>query len=690
MPRRNLHWTVILALLGLLSSRFAAADAAPPLDKTLSPYFVIENGDPALDQLPLKDTQVDVTITGVIADVTVRQFYENRGARPLHARYVFPASTRAAVYGMSMTVGDRRVVARIEEKHKAAAQFEKAKADGKSATLLEESRPNVFTMNVANLMPNDAITVELHYTELLVPDDGQYELVYPTVVGPRYSSKSGGERLSERQLRARPYTHQGEAPGSELHLTAKLSTGVPIYDLGSPSHQIVVASSDPAHAQVVARRSRALLRQPRLHPALSAVGAEHQLRPAALPGQGRELLPPHGAAAEDGSSRGRSAARVRLRARRVGLDERLSARYGQEADGRARSVCSSRPTRSTSCSSPTGRPCSPRNRSPSARRTWRAPFASSDRPRAGAAPSSSPPCARRFALPHDSGVARSVVLVTDGYIDAEGGVFDFIRDHLDHANVFAFGIGSGVNRYLIEGVARAGQGEPFVVTKPEEASAAAAKLREYIKLPVLTDVHLAFSGFDAYDVEPPAMPDVFASRPLVVFGKWRGPLGGSIELRGKSGREPYQVSLPVTEAALGDDHRALRYLWARSRVATLADYGESNPDAARVAQITALGLDYTLLTPFTSFIAVEERIRNTGGATRRRPTAPPAARRQRPRRGTERCRAARSRSSPGWPPAVLAMMMAGYLLQTRRQRAAAFGARFVSPRSAYAARSRAW
>ena len=79
---------------------------------------------PAIDRLPLKDTRVDVAITGVIADVTVRQVYENRGQRPLHARYVFPASTRAAVYGMTMTIGDVRIVAKIKEREQAKTEFE--------------------------------------------------------------------------------------------------------------------------------------------------------------------------------------------------------------------------------------------------------------------------------------------------------------------------------------------------------------------------------------------------------------------------------------------------------------------------------------------------------------------------------------------------------------------------------------
>ena len=118
-----------LAACALLLPRAAAAqNDRPPIDKTLSPYFFVEGGDPGVDSLPLKDTKVDVAISGVIADVTVRQMYENRGQRPLHARYVFPASTRAAVYGMTMTVGDVRIVAKIKEREAGEARVRDARS----------------------------------------------------------------------------------------------------------------------------------------------------------------------------------------------------------------------------------------------------------------------------------------------------------------------------------------------------------------------------------------------------------------------------------------------------------------------------------------------------------------------------------------------------------------------------------
>ena len=239
MKRSRRLFTLCLLASSWLGPGIASAQESRPEQQTLSPYFLVEDADPSVDQLPLKDTRVEVTVVGVIADVTVRQVYENHGQRPIHARYVFPASTRTAVYAMSMTIGDKRIVARVEERQQAKDHFEQAKREGKSASLLEQSRPNVFSMSVANIMPGDTISVELSYTELLVPTAGVYEFVYPTVVGPRYSSKTKAEATDADRFVENPYTHQGEPPRSELHLSAQLSTGVPIRDFSCPSHQVV-------------------------------------------------------------------------------------------------------------------------------------------------------------------------------------------------------------------------------------------------------------------------------------------------------------------------------------------------------------------------------------------------------------------------------------------------------------------
>ncbi|MGB9340912.1 MAG: VIT domain-containing protein, partial [Polyangiales bacterium] len=157
----NPRWTRTLLLAGLFVILAVPAQAEPtPGANTLSPYFFIE-GDPTIDRLPLAKTDVKVEVAGVIANVKVTQTYKNQGSRPIHAEYVFPGSTRAAVHGMRMTIGERVIVAKIKEREAASKEFAKAKAAGKSASLLEQDRPNVFRMKVANILPGDIIEVEL-------------------------------------------------------------------------------------------------------------------------------------------------------------------------------------------------------------------------------------------------------------------------------------------------------------------------------------------------------------------------------------------------------------------------------------------------------------------------------------------------------------------------------------------------
>jgi Ca-activated chloride channel family protein len=204
-------------------------------------------------------------------------------------------------------------------------------------------------------------------------------------------------------------------------------------------------------------------------------------------------------------------------------------------------------------------------------------------------------------------------VLTDGFIAEERGAFEQIAGNVQNTNVFAFGIGSSVNRYLIEGLARAGQGEPFVVTEPGEAAAVALRFRRYIESPVLTEVAVRFHGFDAYEVEPARQADLFAERPIVVFGKWRGARTGEIEVSGLTPGGRFDERLAVARTTARRENEALPQLWARTRIARLSDYALGVDDAEAVREVTALGLRYSLLTKHTSFIAVLEQIRNPGG-----------------------------------------------------------------------------
>jgi len=553
---------------------------------------------------------VDVAIAGVIADVTVKQVYENRGTRPIHVRYVFPASTRAAVYGMTMTVGNVRTVARIRERQQAAREFEAAKQQGKSASLLEQSRANVFSMKVANVLPGDTIAVELKYTELLVPTDGVYEFVYPTVVGPRYSSKTEGQASPGDAFVKAPYTHEGEAPRSEFHLSGVVSTGVPLQELTSPSHAIDVRYTAAGRAEMALPASdlwsgnKDFIVRYRLSG--TEIGSGLLLYQGATENFFLLMAEPPRAVAPDA---------VPPREYVFVLDVSGSM-YGFPLDTAKKLMTDLagvlRPSDTFNVvvfadGSETFAPASV----PATRANLVRALAFIGRKNGGGGTELLSAVRRSVNLPRQAGASRSLVLVTDGYIEAEAEVFEYIREHVDDTNVFAFGIGSSVNRLLIEGVARAGLGEPFIVTNAGEAAEAAGRLKRYIETPVLTGIDVAFNGFDAYDVEPGQVPDLFASRPIVVFGKWRGPAAGSIEISGRTGRGAYRATVPVSLGSADGRHAALRYLWARTRIADLSDFGPAAVIDDRVADITSLGLTYGLLTRYTSFVAVQEVVRTT-------------------------------------------------------------------------------
>ena len=179
--------------------------------------------------------------------------------------------------------------------------------------------------------------------------------------------------------------------------------------------------------------------------------------------------------------------------------------------------------------------------------------------------------------------------------------------------MFTFGIGSSVNRYLIEGMARVGMGEPFVISKPEETQGKAEKFRKMIESPVLTKVRVDFGKFEVYDVEPVSSPDLFAERPVIVFGKWRGRPAGEIALQGMTSTGSYVNKIDIRKEKVIKSNSALQYLWARHRIALLSDYNNLRNDPARVKEVTQLGLTYNFLTAYTSFVAIDTEVRLIDG-----------------------------------------------------------------------------
>lgn len=608
---------VVAGVLSLccFASGVLASSGEVEAERTLSPYFFVQSsqaGQKGKEQLPLKHTSVEVSIAGVIADVRLTQVYKNEGLSPIEAVYIFPGSTRAAVYGMRMTIGERVQIAQIEERKAAQAAYTEAKAQGKTASLLEQQRPNVFQMNVANILPGDEIQVELSYTELLVPTNGVYEFVYPTVVGPRYSGQPAQGAPRTEQWVQNPYLKAGQAPTARFDIAVNLAAGLPIQDIASVSHDVSVSYHDASRATVVLAPAEALggNRDYILQYRLQGEAIESGLL---LYEDGPEnffllmVQPPKRVVPEQIPPR----EYVFI----VDISGSMSGFPLQTAKALLRDLVSHlRPIDTFNVLLFSGGSALLSEYSlPATSLHVQHAISWIDQQRGGGGTELLPALQRALTLPHSDTTARSFVIVTDGYVAVETATFDLIRDNRHNANVFAFGIGSAVNRFLIEGLARAGAGEPFILTHPADAASLAARFRAYIQTPVLTNIRVDYGDFPAYDVEPASVPDVLAERPVMIFGKWRGHPHGTITIEGSQGHTRYTRTIEVGEVDPLPTNAAIRYLWARNRIASLGDYQTLHPQDEYVQQITNLGLTYNLLTAYTSFIAIDERIRNTEG-----------------------------------------------------------------------------
>ena len=613
-------------------------DTAPDDGETLlAPYFILLDEELSLDTFPLKSTDVTANINGIIAEIYVVQTYANEGDKPINARYVFPTSPDVTVHGMTMEIGNHIVTAKIREKEEAKAEYEEARSEGKSASLLEQKRPNVFTMDVANIMPGDTARITLHYTELIAPRDGLYEFIFPTVSGPRYAppepvreaeesdpyyksllrknenpSASPLKRQDEDLWVSSPYLADGETPPGEYHITVNLSTGVPIGEVTCKSHEIHVDQTGESTAAVTLANpedyagNRDFILKYRL------TGDQVQSG-LVLTESGDEkyfmltVQPPRDFTTEDippreylfvldisGSMYGYPLDTAKDLIRNLVTGLRDTDRFNLVLFSDDTYLLS---TKSLAANSG----------------NVQAAIDLIDEQEGGGGTSMLPALQTAVSVPMKEDVARSVVIITDGYISNEDEIYDLINRNMDAASFFSFGIGCSVNDYLIKGIAQCGMGESFLVTDSEDAAQSAQRFASYIEAPLMTGITVDYEGFDVYDVATSTPSILYAQKPLILFGKWRGEPTGTITVSGKAGGEDYVQEIPVADAAVDTEDESIRYLWARTKLDQLAGYGSIRNDDSVKDEITKLGLDYNMTTPYTSFVAVVEEIRNPEG-----------------------------------------------------------------------------
>ncbi len=572
------------------------------------------DGRPA-ESCPLKHTDVRARISGFVARVTVTQEFHNPFGEPIEAVYTFPLPEQAAVDEMTMLVGERTVRGLIKRRAEARAIYDAARNRGQAAALLDQERPNVFTQSVANIRPGDTVKVTISYVETLKYESGSYEFVFPMVVGPRYLPAG----LPDARRVAPPVTPPGTRAGHDIAVEVALDAGVAIGNLQTPAHDSTVHRPNAHEALVKLKNGTVIpnrdfiLRYDVAGPKLQdAVLAHHGARGGffTLILQPPERLMEHEITPKEivfvldtsGSMSGfpiekaKEAMRLALAGLHPGDTFNLITFSGD-----------------THILFPSPVPATQENLRHAGQ------FLMSRR---GGGGTEMMKAIRAALAPSESqSHVRVVCFMTDGYVGNDMEILGEIRRY-PNARVFAFGIGDSVNRFLLDNMAREGRGEVEYVGLHSDGSAAARRFHERMRSPLLTDISIDWGGLPVAGIYPARIPDLFAAKPLIVHGRFTAPARGVIRLSGKQAGRPYRreivVELPANEAR----HGVLAALWARARVADLMSEDwkgiqRGGPAAEVREEIVKLGLEFRLMTQYTSFVAVEEKIVTEGGQPRR-------------------------------------------------------------------------
>lgn len=596
----------------------------------------LELGREGAQRLPLQHTHVSAKISGFVADVEVRQTYENPEREPIEITYVFPLPENSAVDAMKMQIGDRTIEGHIERRAEARRIYEGARRAGHTAALLEQERPNVFTESVTNVAPGKKIDVVVHYVQDLTYDAGEYEFVFPMVVGPRFSpgealagaSSGTGTHLDTRQVPdasriSPPIVGQGERSGHDVSIDVTASSGTALGEVTSPTHDVSARKPADGTVRLTLAEKESLPNRDfvlRWRAADAQPKATLYAAPAGKGGYFSLVVQPPELDVERLVGRRELIFVVDTSGSMSGAPLGLCRSAMRDALSRLRPVDTFNLVTFAGTSRQAFEAPRPANDA-----NVREALQVVDEMQAGGGTMMSSAIDLALSSAVERGRERYVFFLTDGYVGNEEEILAKTRSFVRGAGgrerssrVFGFGVGSSVNRYLIDGLGDAGNGLSVYVTTREEPARAVNQFFHYVDRPVLTDVRVHFGDLEVSEIYPREVPDLFASHPLVLHGRYQDALQGGITVTARAGDETLTLPVKVERAVVdGEPSGVFGNLWARSKIADLEGdlWDGSNPQSAE--GITRLGLDFHLVTRFTSFVAVDRSERVSSGAPRR-------------------------------------------------------------------------
>jgi Ca-activated chloride channel family protein len=592
-----------------------SAETEKPGDQTSGSFLMRVRPGGQYVRSPVLSTNVQMTVSGVVARATVSQQFRNDSQDWVEGIYVFPLPENAAVDRLRMQIGDRLVEGQVRTRETARAEYEKARADGNIASLVEQERPNIFTSSVANLGPGQTLTVVIEYQQTLRYEEGAVSLRFPTVVMPRYipgnpkSEKAGPgwaadtDQVADASRITPPVLAEGEPVRNPVTIRVDLDAGFPVGEVRSRYHDIEVEKRDDSRYQVKlavgpfpADRDFELTWSP-----LPGAQPRGSLFRETADGETHLLLtlfPPAGARADEkrmpreviyvidtsGSMEGTSIAQAR---------KALQLALGQLAPEDRFNVI--RFNSSTEALFAGSREATTTNLVAARRYV--------DRLKATGGTEMLPALHAGLDSRTHEGYLRQVIFMTDGAVGNEDALFRVIEQKLGRSRLFTVGIGSAPNAHFMTKAAQLGRGTFTYIGDVAEVGEKMAELFSKLEHPVLSDIVVEWPEGVAAEGYPQALPDLYLGEPVVLSARVEGELAGRIAVHGRAAGESWSAELALPEAHEG---RGMGVIWARRKIESLMDGLHRGADRDKVKEeVVAIALRHHLVTRYTSLVSVD-------------------------------------------------------------------------------------
>jgi Ca-activated chloride channel family protein len=607
---------VAIALAMLTLALATSAQAAKVNDaKAGTLLLATQSAQGGFTVAPTVETEVAIQVTGVIARTRLTQVFHNPGSEFVEGLYVFPLPEKAAVDHLWMRIGERLIEGQIREKEEAKRVYEKAKAEGKKAALVEQQRPNLFTNAVAHIGPDESVRITIEYQQTLAYDNGEYRLRFPLAVTPRYTPPAATSSLPDVPKAAEadstdgPIQHpsyaQDGGPVNPVDIVVVIDAGVPLGRVESSYHEAWVEKQGGNRTMVyLGKEQEEADRDFELVWTLAPLAApQAALFVQSVEGSDYGLImvaPPQPSAAELAAMQ-RIPREVILIADTSGSMQGASMEQAKAALVHALGTLGARDRFNVLEFNTVTRPMWP-DALPATRENIESAKAWVGRLRAEGGTEMVP--ALKFALSgrETPGYLRQVIFMTDGGVSDEDGLFRLIASRLGTSRLFTVGIGSAPNAHFMTKAAEFGRGTFTYIGDVREVHEKMTRLFAKIEAPVLQDVSIRWADGQPVETFPPRVPDLYLGEPIVVSA--RAPsLAQTLIVSGVRGNQPWSVALTPSRES---DASGVGALWARAKIAALMDELTRGGDAAAIKPaVVQVALEHHLVSSYTSLVAVD-------------------------------------------------------------------------------------